>query len=352
MHIPTLHEGKDALISWEQVGKQAAYELDGVFDDTFEDASKGRTWSDISLLDDWVNWEEVYPSWEEMEILPAIGNSWRWLEMKAPIWPEDPLSWQELQTLPKSFTVYSGKGVRTRGPEEGLSWGNLGSRGEDWEEFEQRYACWKRFDFSPTVGLTWSNLHREGYLWQELESRFENWLDFAFQPPQGMRWESLEARWLNWDEMTADSWDALERMIDGGAHRGHILDIPLYKKSLHLRIRTEEEGEFSPYLEALPQNIVPVFYREDSLFVAARKGETYIVQLNALGVDDFAGIVLKLRFNPIVFELVPPGDGWFCVREGEYGFLCLPRPGRWTGPLSMLKLKALRDHPEAEIKIS
>ena len=67
--IPTLYEGEPAKISWESVEGAISYQLDCVYDETFEQASVGRSWTSLEVLGEtWTQIDSEDLSWDDLSV--------------------------------------------------------------------------------------------------------------------------------------------------------------------------------------------------------------------------------------------------------------------------------------------
>ncbi len=75
LHIPPLYAGATLPVIWEG-GEDASYEVDCVFDQSFEQADTGLSWEDLDARG--AAWEaEEWNSWDELEQTAAQGLCWR-----------------------------------------------------------------------------------------------------------------------------------------------------------------------------------------------------------------------------------------------------------------------------------
>ena len=66
IHIPRLLSGKAAMVSWSEVESAVGYELECVFDSTFDSQDFGETWLDCEIKD---------PSWADVSDILTWGNA-------------------------------------------------------------------------------------------------------------------------------------------------------------------------------------------------------------------------------------------------------------------------------------
>lgn len=89
LHIPALYEDQTAAISWEEMTGAVGYELDCIWDDRFETASKGLVWVDFAT--EQLSWSGAHTwdhSWGSLQQLDARGLTWGNLELKSPDWTQ------------------------------------------------------------------------------------------------------------------------------------------------------------------------------------------------------------------------------------------------------------------------
>ena len=264
LHIPPLYEEGTARIMWESSDGAGGYELDVHYDEDFETASTGKTWSDIENARlSAAEIEALDLTWEQIAKLPAQGPRWRNIEFHNPTWgtiDASNMSWQDIQKLPVEFIVYRGAGEKTQGPDQGLAWANIQSEGLNWAEMEALGWSWDDFMFRPSVGINWSQVQSEDLSWTEIESRGQTWHDFERQAARGLGWGSLDGRFLDWSEIKAKNltWKQFESLPpDSKTHIAHMVAIPIYKKKAIFRVRGYKDGEYSDYLTSSLINTLP-----------------------------------------------------------------------------------------------
>ncbi|MDR2931519.1 MAG: hypothetical protein LBV27_00260 [Oscillospiraceae bacterium] len=270
LYIPPVYEESTATISWKNSPGVDYYELDTVFDETFEAAEHGKTWADMELGDyDWIRLQTLGPAgdgltWSAIEGLDAQGLMWRNLEFmdrRWGDWDNDPnTTWAWLQTHPCVFTVYAGPGRDVAAPDQGLPWQELDGRGHTWSAIALAGPngdgrTWQEFEFLQRVGLTWGQLDSDTLSWTQFEQRYAAWSALEEERARGLTWGGLDARRLMWAEIGALSgdgltWAALEHLpADDETQRGCDTTIPLYTKKSMFRLRAfDNAGNATDYI--------------------------------------------------------------------------------------------------------
>lgn len=326
LHIPALYEEGAARISWESVEGAVRYELDCVFDGTFEQAKTGRSWTALEAArQSWAEIEGIAYTWEDLEGLPALGLAWQNLEFENLSWEEWEArqdSWDTLERLPARFTIYSGEGAFLRAPDQGLTWNQMDSKGLIWEEIEEKRFTWLSFERLASCGLPWSQLEERALDWSQIEQRGLTWRQMEEWETCGLCWESLDSHWLAWEEIESKirSWTELEGLpADCRDHRSCLSEIPLYKKSASYRVRALGETGYSPYLTSpllpvAPRSLanyrppclhVPALYEEKSVKLVW--GELYAA----------SGYILERQTNGGAFVKIYEGPGLPAPRPGD-----------------------------------
>ena len=310
LHIPRLREGHPARIAWESVEGAQGYQLDMHFDETFDAASTGKTWSNINTADR--NWSQIGASsltWEQIETLGTRGLRWKNIEFRSKDWhgiQASGLSWAQLQSLPVEFTVYRGPGGKVRGPDQGLTWANMQSAQLPWAEIEAREKSWEDFKFLPSVGISWRQFIGKLLGWGEIEAKDKTWRDFELMAVRGLMWESLNARFRTWAQVEARelTWRGFQTLpADSNTHIAHTVDIPLLKRKAIFRVRAFDDDGFSEHLTSSLQRIIPLFYREDSIRFPVKSGGSYLVPVYARGVEDFREIIMTLKYDSAALQI-------------------------------------------------
>ena len=264
LHIPPLYEEGTARIMWESSDGADGYELDVHYDEDFETASTGKTWSDIENAGiSAAEIEALDLTWEQIAKLPAQGLNWRNIEFRSPAWSAidtSNMSWQDIQKLPVEFTAFKGIGEKTQGPDQGLAWANINSSGLSWSGIEELRWNWEDFMFRPSVGINWSQIQSDNLSWAEIEARSQTWHDFERQAARGLGWGSLDGRFLGWGDIESKNltWKLFENLPpDDKIHIAHTVDIPIYKKKAIFRVRSYKDGGYSDYLTSSLINTLP-----------------------------------------------------------------------------------------------
>lgn len=279
LHVPTLHEGEPANLSWAVVEGAAGYILERQFNETFEDASKGRTWSQLE----------------------SAGKTWDQIEAKG-------LTWAQFEDLPSvpGYVVYDGVGNIVPGPEQGRSWSQLEGEELSWDGIESKNLTWEEIECLPAIGKHWGELDRKGFTWDDFEAKGLTWREFELLIPSGMSWETLDAHWLSWDEFEANnlSWEKFEQLVDRKDHLGATDHIEIGAKSAMYRIKAYDvAGRETGYLTSNLRPIIPIFYREALFRWQARAGVRYRVLIEGENLRDVERVPLTFRYGAEVLTL-------------------------------------------------
>lgn len=110
--ISTLYEYRDALISWTDMGINATYRLERVFNGDF--AAKGiggLTWEEWeSFNGTWQDFENAIKTWEQFDG-NVKGITWEQFENAFPTWQDfenQVPSWEAFQNRETSYVIYEG----------------------------------------------------------------------------------------------------------------------------------------------------------------------------------------------------------------------------------------------------
>jgi hypothetical protein len=250
LHIPDLYEDSPAQISWGSVDDAVSYQLDCVFDMTFDQAPVGRSWADLE----------------------ASGQTWAQIEEKN-------LAWSEIEKLPARFVIFDGQGEPVPGPDHrGLTWAYLDSQGKTWAQIEADGLTWQEFEFQ-------SDPADRGISWAYLDSQEETW-------------SQIEARGLTWNEFE-------NLKPDNKTHRAFTTFIPVGHKSASFRVRAFDGMNYSDYLTSPLIPIIPVspVFHEDNITLSAVNRSKHIIQLQSRKIEDFQEIIMKLQYDPVVLHL-------------------------------------------------
>lgn len=317
LFVPTLHEGEESTVSWQDTDADC-YELDITHNESFAEASRGKCWSDIEL----VNWNWAIQdvpaalNWQQIEEQDAQGLMWRNLEFEDKTWEEwgsgHEVTWQWLQEQPVSFTTYRGDGEEIAAPDQGYTWADIDSATWSWtNQQDDTPLSWREFEFLPSIGLLWSQHDGHKYSWSGVEDTYMDWSDLERMPARGLQWVSLDAHWLSWQELQQKgalgdglSWQELEHLpADNQTHRGTDVDIPVYTKASMLRVRGFDGNQPSDYLTTDRIAVIPIFYREDCVSISAVKGQVLYVQVNSDRAAGFDRVAMTMRYDPTALEL-------------------------------------------------
>lgn len=192
--VPLLCEGKEVLIHWSPVEQAESYQLDAVFDNTFDAlSSTGCTWFEFSQK----------------------GRNWSQAE-------EQDLMWDSLENLSASTTVYQGQGA--------VSAAYLG-------------------------GYSWAASENLGFSWQELEAPGANWQQAESMTQTGPSWEQADAGYSTWDELEGKSlcWQDLETLpsLHSWPYRHCTVSIPSGARYAYFRLRAfDKQGVASAYIQS------------------------------------------------------------------------------------------------------
>jgi len=310
LHIPFLHEDAPAKISWGSEEGAYSYQLECVFDESFEEASEGRSWTSLeSSGKTWDHFEGKGFSWDKIESLSAGGVSWQTIELENLTWDQierKNLVWSGIETLPVRFIIYDGPGEPTRAPDQGLTWNQLDSKEKVWEEIEANSLSWQEKELLASIGLSWSQHESKGLSWEEIESAGQRWSSIEREPVRGLKWESIEAQFFSWDEIERKglTWLSFEQLPpDIRTHKAFVAQIPLFKKTASYRVRGFDGSSYSSYLTSALIPIIPVFHREGSVEFSAVRGERYTLQLLIRNIKMFREIWMRLIYNPVQLTL-------------------------------------------------
>lgn len=275
LHIPLLHEGATDQLSWAVVDGSTAYRLERQFNETFEDASRGRTWSQFDSIEKtWDQADDLDLEWDQLEVLPAIGRTWDSLDIEALAWDEieaRSLTWQDFARLPHSFAIYKGPGLIAN---EG--------RGITWSQLEAGDVSWKEIE---SINLTWGQI--------------ENLIPF-------ISWDKLEAHWLDWDNLEEKNltWDDFERLLDYKDHLAADDTIKIGARTAIYRIKAfDTSGEGSEFLTSSILPVIPIFYREATLRWQTIRGARYLVLIEGRDLRDTERVPLTFRYGAGVLEM-------------------------------------------------
>ena len=278
LHIPTLQEGEPANLSWAVVNGAAGYIVERQFNKTFEEASRGRTWSQL---------ESPRKTWEQFEVKR--------------------LTWEQFEDLySPAHIIYDGIGNVVPGPAQGRTWSQL--EGEDfyWDRVENKDLTWDQIECLPSIGKPWIELERKRLTWAEFEAKRLTWREFERLISLGMTWDVLDAHWLNWNEFEDKdlSWDEFERLIDDRDHRGITDHIKVGSETAMYQIRAyDAAGTESKNLTSNLRPITPIFNREAAFSWQVNAGERYRVLIEGENLRNIERVPLRFRFEREILAL-------------------------------------------------
>ncbi len=283
LHIPTLHEGEQAQISWGVLEADKNYIVERVFNESFLQALSGYTWDNFdSTEESWSSCDQTGLNWHQIETRSGKGQSWDRLDYEQLNWTqlENHLStWQQLESLEISFEIFKGLGVERPGIEHGRIWLELDE-----------------------LNKTWSDLEESGYSWAEGE----------MVTLSGISWESFDSRWLTFNEWEGKglAFHELDTQKQIEEHRRMTDFIPIGASNAMYRIKAyDSKGDESDYLETAQVSVIPVFYRSSTMEYPVKSGKRYAVLLKAQEVSGLNKIRMNLRYNPYLLELTSLAAG-------------------------------------------
>ena len=107
LHIPALHEGEQAEISWGAVEADKNYIVERVFNESFLQVLSGYTWDNLeSINEPWSRYDQDALTWQQIETRTGKGQHWErldydqlsWLQLENPSY-----TWQQLESREISF---------------------------------------------------------------------------------------------------------------------------------------------------------------------------------------------------------------------------------------------------------
>ncbi len=377
IYIPPLYEEGTATVSWENTDKNANYELDAVFNETFDEASAGMSWTAINNADwSWQSQEGPNAlSWSDIAALPAQGLSWQALDFMGRTWAEwdgDPAAtWLWMEQHAPIFTIYRGAGEDVPAPDQGLHWAAIDAAPWTWANQEGPDALsWKEISLLPSVGLNWGQHDSNNLTWSLFEQTYDNWSDFEKQAARGISWASFEARQLDWnaiERLGADenglSWYEWEHLQpDSQTHKGFETQIPLNAKTAMLRLRAYDDTEYSEYITSSLLPVIPIFYREDAVELDVVQGKTYWFEIVCDDIQTFSKVAINLEYSNGELALtdtsaqtsIPLADSDTVLlshleivtqTNGQVQFKCnqsIPDGEKWSGLITVMEFKALK----------
>ncbi len=277
LHIPTLHEGKSAQISWGVVGTDANYLLERVFNDSFETALLGYTWDNYdSTYGSWNKHEQELFNWNQIESLTGKGRTWENLDYEHLYWSqiEDSFyTWKQFELQDISFEIFRGLGSKKAGVNPGIIW----------------------LDLDDLI-RNWNGLELSGYSWEE----------FELLSLPGISWDDIEARWQTFDEWekNAFTFQEWENQWDEGEHQEMTDSISIGATTAAYRMKAyNADGDTSEYLTTDILPVIPLFYRNDTAHYPVQAGKRYWVLLRAADVYGLDQIRMNLCYDPQLLTL-------------------------------------------------
>ena len=294
LHIPTLHEGEQAQISWGAVEADKNYILERVFNESFLQALSGYTWDNFdSTNDPWSRYDQDALTWHQIETRTGKGQHWECLDYQQLSWSQfenHSYTWQQLENREISFEIFKGLGDEHPGIEQGRTWLELDE-----------------------LNKTWSRLEESGHSWDEGEK--------VTLP--GISWESFESRRLTFDEWKGKglTFHELDTQKQIEEHRGMTDFIPIGASNAMYRIKAyDSQGDESDYLTTEQMPVIPVFYRSSTMEYPVKTGKRYAVLLKAQEVSGLDKIRMNLRYDPYLLELtsLAAGNLRSIIESGNY----------------------------------
>jgi len=142
LHVHDLYEDEPAWISWDVVNGAAGYILERHFNQTFEQAMKGRTWSNIDAASQtWAEMDSAGLNWEQIEELSTLGFTWENINYAGLTWTQieaKNLTWQQTELQPTSSEIFRGAGTE----EYGFTWTELEDEDLSWAQIEAKNQAW------------------------------------------------------------------------------------------------------------------------------------------------------------------------------------------------------------------
>ena len=238
-HIPALHEGEQAQISWGTVETDKSYIVERVLNEAFLQGLSGYSWENIdSTNEPWNRLEQAALDWSQIENSSGRGQHWERLDYRQLSWLQlenHSYSWQQLELKEINFEIFNGPGAERAGVEQGCTWLELDELNE-----------------------AWSRLEDSGYSWEEGEK--------AMLP--GLPWEGIDFRWLTFDEWEGKelTFHELDTQNQTEEHRGMTDFFPIGAFSAMYRIKAYDiNGGESDYLTTAQLPVIPIFYRRGAM---------------------------------------------------------------------------------------
>jgi len=294
LHIPTLHEGKNAEISWGATGADTSYIVERVFNETFSQALSGYTWGNIDTLGEpWSRYDQEALNWNQIETRAGKGRNWERHDYEQLSWSQieaNSLSWKQLECQDTNYEIFRGTGLEKIGIEQGCTW----------------FEC--------------DNLQKS---WESLELNQKSWDEWELMTLPGLSWDNIDARWLTFDEWEGKglSFHDLDTQRSVESHRGMADFVPIGAKNAMYRIKASDlEGRESDYLTTLQRPVIPVFYRDCIMEYPVEAGKRYLILIKAQDIVGLDKVRMNLRYNQDLLRLTNfAANGQKCVTEaGNY----------------------------------
>jgi len=283
LHIPTLHEGGQAQISWGVVKSDVNYIVERVFNESFLQALSGYTWDNIdSTNEPWSKYDQAALNWQQIKTKIGKGQNWERRDYEQLSWSQQEshsYTWQQLEDREINFEIFKGPGVVRLGMEQGYTWLELDELNKDW-----------------------ISLENPGHTWEEWEN----------ETLLGISWESIESRWLTFNEWEEKgfTFHELDTQKQIEEHRGMTDSIPIGVTNAMYRIKAYDfKSDESDYLTTAQLPVIPIFYRSSTMKYPVKAGKRYAVLLKAQEVSGLEKIRMNLRYNQYLLELTSLAAG-------------------------------------------
>lgn len=277
LHIPTLHEGKEAQITWAAVDADKNYMVERVFNETFSQALSGYTWDNFdSTNEPWSRYDQAVLKWDQIEATTGKGQHWERLDYEQLNWSQfekQSNTWHQLESREISFEIFKGLGDERPDIEKGCTWLEMDE-----------------------LNKAWSSLEKSGYSWEKGEK--------VTLP--GISWESIDSRWLSFNEWERKgfTFHEIDTQKQIEEHRGMTDSIPIGAANAMYRIKAVDSSEEeSEYLTSEQIPVIPVFYRCSTRKYPVKTGKRYTVLLKAQEVTGLDMIRMNLRYDPYLLKL-------------------------------------------------
>ena len=309
MHVPSLREGEEAIISWREMTGAAGYILERRWNEDFgapeavrhtwkSILERGRTWAEIeAYYFTWRNYKslpEEYLTREGIVAPVTTGETWENIEMRGRTWAEieaDDFNWAENDCRASDFIIYDGSGEPVPAPAQGLTWDDMQINGDTWRAFGLRKKSWIELD-------SFFHMQLGAESWEAFEGRNLSWADSSSFLSRGMPWKDYKATYSTWADMAtrAQSWEELENASDTSPHAAFTDFVPLGAKTGSYRLKGRNEFGETTYIGTTPVKVIPIFERDDEVVLSVREGEKYRIELDYTEMRTFqAGPLMDNR---------------------------------------------------------